>query len=58
VGDTAESLIGRLRTDHAQGQSLVISAPTMRIPRDVADTVNAYLAFRAALRAVLDHNAS
>jgi len=34
-----------------------ISAPTMRIPRDVADTVNAYLAFRAALRAVLDHNA-
>jgi len=35
-----------------------ISAPTMRVPRDVADTVNAYLAFRAALRAVLAHNAS
>ena len=35
-----------------------ISAPTMRIPRDVADTVNAYLAFRAALRAVLAHNAA
>jgi O-acetyl-ADP-ribose deacetylase (regulator of RNase III) len=34
-----------------------ISAPTMRVPRDVADTVNAYLAFRAALRAVLEHNA-
>jgi O-acetyl-ADP-ribose deacetylase (regulator of RNase III) len=35
-----------------------ISAPTMRVPCDVADTVNAYLAFRAALRAVLAHNAS
>jgi O-acetyl-ADP-ribose deacetylase (regulator of RNase III) len=35
-----------------------ISAPTMRVPRDVADTVNAYLAFRATLRAVLAHNAS
>jgi O-acetyl-ADP-ribose deacetylase (regulator of RNase III) len=35
-----------------------ISAPTMRVPRNVADTVNAYLAFRAALRAVLVHNAS
>lgn len=34
-----------------------ISAPTMRVPRDVANTVNAYLAFRAALRAVVDHNA-
>jgi O-acetyl-ADP-ribose deacetylase (regulator of RNase III) len=34
-----------------------ISAPTMRIPRDVSDTVNAFLAFRAALRAVLEHNA-
>ena len=35
-----------------------ISAPTMRIPQDVANTVNAYLAFRAALRAVLAHNES
>ena len=33
-----------------------ISAPTMRIPRDVSETVNAYLAFRAALRAVVEHN--
>ena len=30
----------------------------MRVPRDVADTLNAYLAFRAALRAVIAHNAS
>jgi O-acetyl-ADP-ribose deacetylase (regulator of RNase III) len=35
-----------------------ISAPTMRVPRDVSGTVNAYLAFRAALLAVLAHNAS
>jgi O-acetyl-ADP-ribose deacetylase (regulator of RNase III) len=33
-----------------------ISAPTMRVPCDVADTVNAYLAFRAALLAVQRHN--
>ncbi|MCP3883814.1 MAG: Appr-1-p processing protein, partial [Sulfitobacter sp.] len=35
-----------------------ISAPTMRVPCDVANTPNAYLAFRAALRAVLEHNSS
>jgi O-acetyl-ADP-ribose deacetylase (regulator of RNase III) len=35
-----------------------ISAPTMRVPCDVSNTVNAYLAFRAALRAVLAHNTS
>ncbi len=35
-----------------------ISAPTMRVPRNVAGTVNAYLAFRAALIAALAHNAS
>jgi O-acetyl-ADP-ribose deacetylase (regulator of RNase III) len=33
-----------------------ISAPTMRVPGIVADTPNAYLAFRAALMAVLAHN--
>lgn len=35
-----------------------ISAPTMRVPGAVADTANAYLAFRAALRAVRAHNAA
>ena len=35
-----------------------ISAPTMRVPRDISDTVNAYLAFRAALRAAVAHNGS
>ncbi|MGC4113696.1 MAG: macro domain-containing protein [Myxococcales bacterium] len=34
-----------------------ISAPTMRVPANISDTVNAYLAFRAALRAIAEHNA-
>lgn len=29
----------------------LISTPTMRIPMNVSDTVNAYLAFRAVIRA-------
>jgi len=35
----------------------LVSAPTMRIPGSVSRTVNAYLACRAALAAVLAHNA-
>ena len=31
--------------------SYVVSAPTMRIPSNVSKTVNAYLAFRAIIRA-------
>lgn len=38
--------------------SWCISAPTMRVPEALPDTANAYLAFRAALRAVLAHNAA
>lgn len=34
----------------------LISTPTMRIPMNVSDTVNAYLAFRAVIRAVKEHN--
>ena len=34
----------------------MVAAPTMRIPDRIGDTVNAYLAFRAALLAVLAHN--
>jgi len=34
----------------------LVVAPTMRIPDRIADTVNVYLAFRAALLAVLAHN--
>jgi O-acetyl-ADP-ribose deacetylase (regulator of RNase III) len=63
-------LQARLRDDFAGellvGQAVVIptgdartpwlvSAPTMRLPTDVRDSVNAYLAFRAALRAVGTH---
>ena len=42
-------------TDH-EAVPYFVAAPTMRIPDRVADTVNAYLAFRAALLAVLAHN--
>ncbi|MFT5680023.1 MAG: O-acetyl-ADP-ribose deacetylase (regulator of RNase III) [Myxococcota bacterium] len=36
----------------------LICAPTMRVPGDVSQTVNAYLAFRAVLRAVDAFNAA
>lgn len=35
-----------------------VSAPTMRTPQDVSDSVNAYLALSAALHAVIAHNES
>lgn len=35
---------------------LLISAPTMRVPQFVSSTVNAYLAFRAALLAAVTYN--
>lgn len=44
-----------VETNHADFPFMV-SAPTMRVPMYVADTVNAYLAFRAAIRAVKEHN--
>lgn len=34
----------------------LVSAPTMRVPMDVSETVNAYLAFRAALIAIREAN--
>lgn len=34
----------------------LVAAPTMRIPESVANSLNAYLAFRAALLAVMHHN--
>ncbi|HEV3310128.1 MAG TPA: macro domain-containing protein [Chloroflexota bacterium] len=34
----------------------LVVAPTMRVPGDSRGTINAYLAMRAALVAVLDHN--
>ena len=37
--------------NHGQPIRYLISAPTMRVPSNVAKTTNAYLAFRAVLRA-------
>ena len=37
---------------------LLISAPTMRVPMDVSDTVNAFLAFRAVIRTARHYNQS
>ena len=37
-----------IKTDHTNIRYL-ISAPTMRVPQDISETVNAYLAFRAVL---------
>jgi O-acetyl-ADP-ribose deacetylase (regulator of RNase III) len=34
----------------------LVAAPTMRVPDQIGDTVNVYLAFRATLLAVLAHN--
>lgn len=45
-----------LPTNHPRWPHLVV-APTMRVPESVAQTVNAYLAFRAVLLAVRRHNA-
>ena len=44
-------------TGHPRWPHLIV-APTMRVPESVAQTVNAYLAFRAILLAVLRHNAA
>ncbi|MDG9671367.1 macro domain-containing protein [Hahella sp. CR1] len=42
-------------TDNARWPYL-ISAPTMRIPEDVSNTLNPYIAFRAVLLAIKTHN--
>ena len=34
----------------------LISAPTMRVPSNVSDTVNSYLAFKGILQSVIEHN--
>lgn len=53
-----ELLVGQalvLPTSSARLRYVVV-APTMRVPGDVGDSVNAYLAMRAILRAVEAHN--
>jgi O-acetyl-ADP-ribose deacetylase (regulator of RNase III) len=44
-----------LPTEH-EAIPLLVSAPTMRVPSSIARSMNVYLAFRAALIAVLEHN--
>jgi O-acetyl-ADP-ribose deacetylase (regulator of RNase III) len=46
-----------LSTEHAFIPFLV-SAPTMRVPMNISGTANVYLAFRAALIAVFEHNSN
>lgn len=46
-----------LATGHKEIPYL-LSAPTMRVPGSIGNTVNVYLAFRAALIAVQQHNGS
>jgi len=53
-----ELLVGQalvLPTSSARLRYVVV-APTMRVPTDVSDSVNAYLAMRAILRTVESHN--
>lgn len=54
-GELLVGLAEIIITNAPQFPFLVV-APTMRVPQNVARTVNPYLAFRAALRAVLDFN--
>jgi O-acetyl-ADP-ribose deacetylase (regulator of RNase III) len=44
-----------LGTGHP-GIPFLVSAPTMRVPGSIAKSINVYLAFRASLGAVLEHN--
>ena len=73
LGEDVESEVQRIIRDRHEGELLVglaevvitghpqfpflVVAPTMRVPQNIARTANAYLAFRAALRAVRDFNA-
>ena len=72
LGEDIESEVQQLIRDRHDGELVVgqaevvitqatqfpflVVAPTMRVPQNVSRTVNAYLAFRAALRAVRDFN--
>ena len=54
-GELVVGLAEIIITNATQFPFLVV-APTMRVPQNVSRTVNAYLAFRAALRSVLAFN--
>lgn len=51
AGELPVGSAAMIPTEHSDIPYLV-SAPTMRVPGNIADTVNVYLAFRAALLAV------
>jgi len=54
-----ELLIGQaaLIPTHHRQIPFLLSCPTMRVPGDVSNTMNAFLAFRAALLKIKHHNA-
>jgi len=54
-GELLVGLAEIVATGHSRWPYL-IAAPTMRIPENVAHTINAYLAFRAVLLTVAQHN--
>ena len=54
-GELVVGLAEVVITNASQFPFLIV-APTMRVPQNVSKTVNAYLAFRAALRAVAEFN--
>lgn len=56
-GELPVGVAAIVETDHPD-IPFMVSAPTMRVPMVVDETVNAYLAFRAALLAVQAHNAT
>ncbi|KAH9490449.1 hypothetical protein Btru_033898 [Bulinus truncatus] len=58
--DPTETTKPDISSDYNGGEAIeyLISAPTMRVPAVVAETVNAYLAFRAVILAVQKHNSA
>ncbi len=55
-GNEHLTLPGSWKRKGEEDFKFLISSPTMRVPQNVSGSVNAYLAFRAALIAVLEHN--
>ncbi len=56
-GELPVGLAEVVRTESEKWPYL-ICAPTMRVPKDISGTLNAYLAFRAILVAIIQHNAA
>ncbi|TQV71128.1 Appr-1-p processing protein [Aliikangiella marina] len=56
-GELPVGLAEIVETEHDDWPFL-ICAPTMRVPKNISNTLNAYLAFRAILTSVIKHNLS